>query len=248
MIKKFCFFVVLLLVLSQSIFSHPHLYIDLCLSVEMNEYGITGFWEEWRILRNFGKDLVIEYDKNNNGVFDAKEAKLLKEEVFDNIKKNNYYTYLDHPLGTFYPADATNFSASINLDGVVFSFFVPCKIEADNKYKSYELSIHDLSHYVSFGFVYMNDPYSSSIDYNIAIERDSSYYSHSCEFGNAVVIINMKLSNSSAKPRHDATAEIPKGMLKMNKDNPFIKTTIKNPFLDKNTNIKAENTNPFLGY
>ncbi|MDC7127025.1 MAG: DUF1007 family protein [Spirochaetales bacterium] len=246
--KRIIFFILFTTLPLLCLFAHPHVYIDLCLALEFDEQGLTGFSEQWTILRTFGQTLGPVYDKNSDGIFSLEETKKIKEEVFDNIIKYNYYTYLDVNGVTCFPANVENFSVEMVGDKISFSFFVPCRIYAEEDYQTYELTVHDISRYVSFGLMYIDDPYSKAIDYDIHIERDGDYYSHSCDFGNAVIFLEMKLAKVSEVDLSSKHIAVPDGLIRMTSQNISPRDTITNPFIKPGMRIKDDNPNPFISY
>ena len=238
----------LLIIFTPCIYAHPHVYIDLCIEFEISGGGITGFRENWTILRQFGENIGIEYDMDNDRKFNEAETKRIKSELFDNIRKYNYYTYIGINGESYFPGKIRDFNAARLGNTTVLSFFVPCSLPAEKAGRIYELTVHDISRYVSFGLMYIDDPITDSFNYNIEIIRDGDFYSHSCDFGNAVLIITIKQNQN-----RNAVFNMPEPFAadqleKLTSENTSPSETTSNPFIAEGIRIKDDNPNPFISY
>lgn len=226
--------------------AHPHIYIDLSLEIATDKQGISGFWEDWTILKNFGENICTEYDIDNDGIFNSEETEVVRRDLFSNIAEYNYYTYLEINGTTYFPSEATDFSVRKTDGTATFRFFVPCRITSEEILNTYKLTILDLSKYVSFGIRYIDDPINESINYVIDIERTEEYYSHSNMFGNAIFLLKLKPPARIAEP-----ASIIKAgdqLIKLNPENISPTETSSNPFFSPGVRVKDDNPNPFLTY
>ena len=242
--KKIISILFLSAILIQILLAHPHVYIDLEIQFDVDEEGITGFRENWIILHQFGESIAVEYDADSDGVFNPEETERVKKELFDNIIKYNYYTYFDIGGKTYFPEAVRDFSVEKSGDNTVLSFFVPCRLPEPCKLEAtYELTVHDISRYVSFGLKYIDDPFCDKIDYRIRIERDGNFYSHSCDFGNAVIIIDICRTGSSSYEEPPL-----QNLVRLTQENKSPSETVRNPFLENGTRIQDDNPNPFISY
>ena len=228
---------------AAAIWAHPHLYSDLSLSLDMETNGIKGFTQEWTLLRTFGQQIITLYDTDGSGFFDEEETEKIKRELFDNIEKYHFYTYLEVGSRTYFPETIQNFSVRIRGDQTVFCFYVPCEIQTSSRYSTIVLSIYDPSRYVSFGLLYIDDPVQEGVEYKVEIFRDSNVYSHSNMRGNAIIEIGMKkLSDNPGVPESFCM----ENLIPLDNTNRGPENTIRNPFLDEGRRMNDGTANPFL--
>jgi len=245
--KKIFILLLLFILPIPGVFAHPHIYIDLIIEIDIDEQGITGFWENWTIVREFGENIIIDYDKDNNGIFDEKETKTVRAELFDNIINYHYYTYLDIADTVYIPSEIKNFSVHKVAENTVFRFFIPCRIFSGEAGRTFKLSIIDWTKYVSFGLRYIDDPSTRSVRYNVSIDHYDDYYSHSSIFGNSNIVITMNQTEQSGKNALPTAASRSR-MIKLTPENAAPTETITNPFISAGVKIKDDNPNPFVTY
>lgn len=228
--------------------AHPHVYIDLTLELDIDENGLKGFWESWTILRQFGENIGSYYDRDGDGRFDQAESASIREELFDNIRAYNYYTYIEKDGRTFFPENIRDFSVRKSGTKTIMRFYVPARIKVQDNSEYFRLKIYDLSRYVSFGLIYIDDPPDPQLEHSIHIGRDDNVYSHSHDFGNAVLHIDMQrkapFPAETSPDEHNAGES---NLLILTPENSAPSTTGANPFLSEGVEIADDNNNPFLG-
>ncbi len=245
MFSKKLFVVFFLIFTCNIIFAHPHLYIDMHIELDIDDYGLKGFWQDWTILKNFGEKIGIEYDQNGDGFFDQLEISQIENEVFRNIQKYNYFTRITIEGKEYLPLGVTDFQAE-KLEGKTrYRFYVPCRINAVTRKKDFTIIIYDESLYVSFGLMQIIDPYNSNIDYSIYIAHDSNMYSHSNNLGNSVIEIFMGLSDEGITEESPAPIE-PVNLVFLDRDNREIIVSTGNPFTSFGINVGDGSGNPFF--
>ena len=94
---------------------------------------------------------------------------------------------------------------------------------------------------------YISDPRNAAIRYTVDITRDDNVYSHSNDFGNAIIHLVMALTSGAGDESVGPEAE-PANLVKLDESNGPPMETKKNPFLSAGTVIRDDAGNPFLGY
>jgi len=238
-------FILFLSVFVSYMSAHPHLYIDMNVELDIDDGGLRGFWQDWTIQRSFGKKIGEIYDKNNNGRFDAEEIPLIEEEVFSNIRKYRYFTHISIGSSLFSPGEIRDFQAEKLDEHVRYRFYVPCLIPAEERKKDIEIVVYDESLYVSFGLTNISDPYNLNIDYDLAVARNGNIYSHSNDFGNAVIEIFMGKSEAAIGADNSTLYE-ESDLLYIDPDRREVLVSTENPFVSFGINLGDGTGNPFF--
>lgn len=223
-----------------SLFSHPHVYIDAEMAFRIEEDEIAGIVQRWTLLRNFSPELIEAYDLDENGAFEENEQDLIYREAFAPIAAHHYFTHIMVDGIDYYPTGIEEFQAEISGQDVIFSFYIPCGIGAMDRMREVEISTHDPSTYVSFALLYVDDPYSTTLDYRIRFLRDGSVYSHAEAMGHLRLLVLIEPNTQEAASRELSLA-------KASAFPPAPSHVFRNPFLLKNSPLpSAAGGNPFF--
>ena len=84
----------LLLCLPYLSFAHPHMFVDVDMTLTMKENQVQKAAISWTFDDMNSQILLMDYDKNRDGKFDEKEALFFKGEVFDKLGDYEYYTHI----------------------------------------------------------------------------------------------------------------------------------------------------------
>lgn len=229
----------------STVTAHPHIYIDMEMSLEVDNNGFNGLWQRWTLLRSFSSDVILDYDLDENGIFDSNEQNLIYEKAFLGVAPYYFFTYINLDGKDFVSLKAEDFSAKIQNNQVIYSFFIPLNIAATKDTKSLDIVTYDPTSYVSFGFQGLIDPYNKNIDYNIEFLRDGGIYSHRNDLGQLHLLIDLKLSKYGEEI---SNIEKSKNNLEL-LDNlePVPIETPSNPFLVRGVWSRSDKrANPFL--
>jgi len=161
--------------------AHPHVFIISQISISYNDDGIAGFEVKWTFDRMFTQIMLDEYDENSDGEFDKTEVVRLYKTAFVNLKKSDYFThiYIENQLVKI--KKVTNFKASIKEGEMLYSFFIPIKIDLDKSATNINIYCYDDSYYMD---IMMDEdaPLLSSnsanylIDYTIEEDANKAFY------------------------------------------------------------------------
>jgi len=134
----------------QEAHAHPHVFIDVVQTVHLDERGIAGVSQEWRLQGSFSLDIEANYDTNHDGAFDeAEQASIYDTKFLPLWLYNNLFRL--KLAGVEYTALAVkDFSATMDRGEVRFFFYIPCGIDLSGTSAAVDLIAYDSSIYVSF--------------------------------------------------------------------------------------------------
>lgn len=193
--KRFYLILFFILFNISMVAAHPHIYIDMEMTLEVDNHGLKGLWQRWILLRNFSSDVILDYDIDENGVFDDVEQRNIYNKAFLGLSPYYYFTFISIDNKDYISLKVENFTAEIQNNQVIYSFFIPTNINATEKITSLDIITYDPTSYVSFGFQGLVDPYNKNINYGVEFVRDGNIYSHRNDLGQLHVLIDLKLSD-----------------------------------------------------
>ena len=88
------FATLLLLVFSQTSFSHPHAFIDNRLTMAFDNDGFAGIRVEWVFDEFFSSMIACDYDTNKNNILENSEITAIGKGAFDNLVNFDYFTVI----------------------------------------------------------------------------------------------------------------------------------------------------------
>ena len=141
------FATLLLLVFSQTSFSHPHAFIDNKLTMIFDNEGFAGIRVEWVFDEFFSSMIAGDYDRNQNNILENSEITAIKKEAFDNLANFDYFTAIrigEKPFKIKYVRD---FSAALKEGTLIYDFFIPCHVKAISAFKEIVVSQYDPTYY-----------------------------------------------------------------------------------------------------
>jgi ABC-type uncharacterized transport system substrate-binding protein len=100
--------------------AHPHTFIDLYPKVTQERIEIRWLFDEMS-----SNILMMDFDLNKDGVFDAKESERIKSETFIYLKEYHYYAYLFTNKRVEQPSKLLSFQATIKGAKVEYTFTLP---------------------------------------------------------------------------------------------------------------------------
>ena len=137
----------LLLVFSQTSFSHPHAFIDNRLTIVFDDKGFSGIRVEWVFDEFFSSMIAGDYDRNQNNKLENSEITAIKKEAFDNLANFEYFTVIRIDGKPFKVKYIRDFSAALKKGKLIYEFFIPCHIRAVSRFKELVISQYDPTYY-----------------------------------------------------------------------------------------------------
>ena len=165
----------------SDVLAHPHVFIDNTVTIVFDQKGMTGIKTKWGFDEMFSDMIMHDYDKNQDGTFSAAETEKIKNEAFSNLKRFHYFTYIQIEGNEFIVQYVKDFSACLDSNRVVYTFFIPCHVLAVSSYKEIKIAMYDSTYYVDVAWADKNSIHfedASSMDYNykIADNTKNPYY------------------------------------------------------------------------
>lgn len=183
LMRKSSFFFILLFVFRSvtSLHAHPHVFIDTTVTAVFDDAGITGFQIQWLFDEMFSSMIMNDFDENNDVRFSSHEIENIEENAFSNLKNFHYFSYIKAD-GKEYPIDkVVDFSASLINERLIYSFFIPCRIGAQNSETVVTLSVYDETYYCDVAFdketpILFKNADSFVYHYEIVEDSKNPYY------------------------------------------------------------------------
>lgn len=103
-------------------YAHPHLFIDAETTVQRkdaNTITVTAYWVFDVI---YSQSLILDFDSDQSGDFEAVEDDILYDYAFINIAAFNYFTYLVSGSNFTSIDSVTSFDAGIKDDHMTYLF------------------------------------------------------------------------------------------------------------------------------
>lgn len=141
------FATLLLLVFSQTSFSHPHAFIDNRLTMIFDDEGFAGIRVEWVFDEFFSNMIAGDYDRNQNNILENSEIVAIEKGAFDNLANFDYFTVIRIGGKSFKVKYVRGFSAALKEGKLRYNFFIPCHIKAIPTFKKIVISQYDPTYY-----------------------------------------------------------------------------------------------------
>lgn len=149
---KTLFFVLWMIFLSSSfLHAHPHLFVDVDVSLVWKNGNVSGFQHIWTFDRIFSSTMIPELDLNGNGKIDEVENKPAFSKGFSYSKKYNYFNTIKVNGKRRKKVEVENFRAEIKKKRLIYEFFVPVDTESSGL-EQISLAVFDPTYYTSFKF------------------------------------------------------------------------------------------------
>ncbi len=119
------FATLLLLVFSQTSFSHPHAFIDNKLTMIFDNEGFAGIRAEWVFDEFFSSMIVGDYDRNQNNILEDSEITAIKKGAFDNLSNFDHFTVIRIGGKPFKVKYVRDFSVALKEGKLIYVFLYP---------------------------------------------------------------------------------------------------------------------------
>lgn len=168
----------LFFVAPDSVFSHPHMFIDTEITFLFDPGELKGFWVEWYFDEMFTASIRLDYDFNRNGRFEAGEVREIRDNAFVNLQNYHYFITIFHNKGSHEVTEVEDFSAWLEDDRLVYRFFVPYEAEVSAVRQDLKLVVFDDSFFCDIVYlpedpVHVEGAGGIAVDTEILINRDS---------------------------------------------------------------------------
>lgn len=150
--KKFLSSILLLIIVTVIANSHPHVFIDTKVQIAFKDSGLIGFKVEWLFDDMFSSTIIMDYDRNGNGVFEHGEIDAVQKEAFSNLRNFNYFILLVSNKEEVDIDAVKDFQAEIIQGKVQYSFFVPFKIDAGPRSREIKIGVFDDTYFCDIAY------------------------------------------------------------------------------------------------
>lgn len=89
------YFLSTLLLLTNILYAHPHLFIDMDATLNISNNTLTSIDYIWTFDEMFSSTIFMDYDSNKDKKFSKQEANKVYNEAFSNLSNFNYFTYIN---------------------------------------------------------------------------------------------------------------------------------------------------------
>lgn len=140
---------ILPLLLTCSLWAHPHVFVDAALEVKTGAGGVEELTVTWIMDEMTSMTFLMDFDANRNGKLEPKEITALETESFAHLHEYRYFLRLavdgkEIPINV----KAQNFAPSIEKNRLVYRFDLPRKIPLKPGQKA-EITVADEEGYMA---------------------------------------------------------------------------------------------------
>ncbi len=149
---RLCKFLILivLLVFTLSLYSHPHLFIEPSVELVLSENRISGIKVVWKWDYWWSSDVIAACDLDKDFFLNEEEIQLVYENYFSRIHRVGYFTEIYINGKSQRIGKVEHFSAKIEGDETVsYSFLFPLYIEISGKV-GIKIVFHDRTIFTAF--------------------------------------------------------------------------------------------------
>jgi len=141
------------LLLTSSLWAHPHVWVDVKAEVAIAGGFVEGVWTDWTFDDQFSQLIIADNDPGNSGKVDAKMNLSIKKSYFDNLKQYSYFSHFILGKRDLEVPTPQKFQAAISPQGKVsYRFFLPLGIRLDAK-TPLAVSFYDDSFFTDMEFI-----------------------------------------------------------------------------------------------
>ncbi len=134
-------------------FAHPHVFIDNSFTFVFDDKGLSGIRMRWVLDEMFSASIIMDYDRNNNKIFEENEIKAVGRGAFYNLKHYNYFMHITVDNKNVRINSVTGFKAEITAGRVVYYFFIPLNIDAGLMDKIVGVGCYDNTYFCDITYV-----------------------------------------------------------------------------------------------
>jgi len=122
----------LFLLFFSSLFAHPHTFIEVHPTIEFKDNKTSVIHFKWVLDEMSSTILIMEVDKNGDGVISKRENNFIQKEYFSIFEDYSYYTHIKIDGKLIKNLKAVNFKATIENYKLCYSFDVVGNFSSNN--------------------------------------------------------------------------------------------------------------------
>ena len=145
-IKNNKLLIILLLIIPISIMAHPHMFVEYTAELIFDETGLQGIQTEWTFDEMFSWQVI---DENTNGdeIVDDEEQNKIYQNAFSYLANTGCFAEFWEGFERYQVKEVKDFKASIKDGMLVYSFYLPWKVQAESEVKMIKFLFNDPSYY-----------------------------------------------------------------------------------------------------
>jgi ABC-type nickel/cobalt efflux system permease component RcnA/ABC-type uncharacterized transport system substrate-binding protein len=173
--------IIFLFISSELVFAHPHVFIDCDITIVFDQNGLAGFHNHWVLDRMFSGNMLSSFAPGYNPdqlTLTSDDIKSIKKGAFDSLVKHNYFQHIHVKNKDITDFVAQDFNAKATTKGLVYDFFIPCYLKADQDISSVKMSVYDDSFYtcIRITSILISEADGLNITHTIGPMKIFSYY------------------------------------------------------------------------
>lgn len=178
--------ITLICTINPKLFAHPHVFIENKVTFKFDQNGLSSILFTWFFDAMFSSVIINDYDKDQDGSFNAAEIGIIKDEAFSNLKDFHYLTYINIDNKPFEFKYIKNFKAGKKGNNVFYTFEIPCHVKALTDFSEVRLTQQDKTFFIDVSYV-DEKPIAFLNQENYAArafikDNSEAYFKEKCEF------------------------------------------------------------------
>jgi ABC-type uncharacterized transport system substrate-binding protein len=168
-LKKYFIFIIFLL-LSLSVYAHPHIFMENTFTFVFSSTKLEGIKVKWIFDEMFSASIIMDFDFNGNRFFEADEIAAIESGAFSNLANYDYFLHIQINGADYKITSVSNFDVEIDDNRIIYYFFLPLNLNVQSGYNYLSAGCYDNTYFCS-----ILDPDSSSVITENIYNFDCSY-------------------------------------------------------------------------
>ncbi|MFW6313516.1 MAG: DUF1007 family protein, partial [Spirochaetota bacterium] len=81
----------LLILVVPTLYSHPHMWIDGVVDVELEDSGVSGLTVAWLFDEFNSANMIFSLDSDLDGVISSSESRAIRDQAFSHLSRADYF-------------------------------------------------------------------------------------------------------------------------------------------------------------
>ncbi len=166
----------LLILFLNSLYAHPHTFIDIFPTINNKNEKIDTIRFKWSFDEMTSQLLIMEFDQNLDEKLDKKEIAYIKDNYFDPLDEYGFYTDIKLSKKRI-KTSPTNFTAKIeNKINITYEFDIKIDTHKDNL----QIEFYDQEMFTAF--MLKKDFIKSNLSYEVVDVDNDFYFAYRLQF------------------------------------------------------------------
>ncbi|MFN8693416.1 MAG: DUF1007 family protein [Holosporales bacterium] len=143
------FIALLLSLLTNKSFAHPHAWIEIKSTLLFNKAGeIEAIKQQWLFDEFYTEFMIHDFGLKKNGVLDTAKLQSIAEQNLKNLHDYSYFTFMDSDEKRIDFKNHSDVSSTIEGQNIVLNFTISLKKPINPRTKKVSYRIYDPSYYI----------------------------------------------------------------------------------------------------